>query len=310
MSGRILLSGTIAIDNIITPCEKAEGVLGGSACFAAVAAHLFCPDIDVLSVIGKDFPPHYRDSLEGHGIHLGAVTIRDGQSFSWTGEYFDNMNKRRTVDVTDEVMTGWEVIVPEAWANHPVVVASTMVPARQLELIRQSHSAKLVLSDSMDKWITRQPELLDAVIASSHVCTMNEDEAKIYAKSSSILDAGERLLQQGARYAVIKQGEYGSILFGRNGEGSVEMFRCPAWPLRRLIDPTGAGDSFLGMLGGYLSAIPGYSPDFAQMKEAVVHATVAASFTCESFSADALFSMTRETFDERLAGLKQLISLY
>ncbi len=309
MSSRILLAGTIAIDNIITPSDKAMGVLGGSACYAAVATRLFLPEIDVLSVIGTDFPTHYRNNLEQHGIHLDEVTVKAGESFTWTGEYFDNMNTRRTNHANDEVMTGWRVHVPASWQNHPVVVASCMVPARQLELLEQSAQAKLVLSDSMNKWISRQPELLDAVISRSHVCTMNEEEAKEYARSSNILDAGEFLLGKGTKYAVIKQGEYGSILFGRDTKGNLLLFRCPAFPIRRLIDPTGAGDTFLGAMGGYLAGLKTYDPDFSQMKQAVIRATVAASFTCESFSADALFAMTPGDFSRRLDEFKSIIAI-
>lgn len=307
MPARILVAGTIAIDDIITPSRQASDLLGGSAAFASVAARLFALDIDVLSIIGSDFPEHYRRTLERKGINLDGVTRRDGPSFHWTGEYFDDMNKRRTVKVSDDVMLGWNLEVPQAWKHHPVVIASCMVPARQLELIMQCREPQLVLSDSMDKWITRQPELLDAVIARSHICTMNEAEAKIYARCSNLIDAGEHMLTKGARYAIIKQGEYGSALFGRRSDGSPELFRCPAWPLREVVDPTGAGDTFLGAIGGYLSTFPDLNPSFDSMKKAVIRATVASSFTCESLSADALIAMTRDAFEQRLAEFISMI---
>lgn len=304
-----MIAGTIAIDNIIINGKKKNGLLGGSAPFASVAAHMFSKEVDVLSIVGSDFPETYWNRLCSHGVNLSEVTHHDGESFTWTGEYSANMNKRKTIYANDHIMTGWHVSVPEIFKHHPVIVAACMVPARQLELINGCSSPQLVLSDSMDKWISRQPELLDEVISKSHICTMNEDEAKLYAKSDSIIDAGEHLLAKGCLYAIIKQGEYGSILFGRNDNSRLDVFRCPAWPLKKLIDPTGAGDSFIGAIGGYLSNIPGYMPDFSQMKHAVVHATVIASFTCESSSAEALLSMSKEDFNKRLRQFTDMIYL-
>ena len=172
-----------------------------------------------------------------------------------------------------------------------------------------SEDAALVLSDSMDKWLRRQPELLDAVISRSHITMMNEDEAKEYAQASTVLEAGEFLLSKGAAYAVVKQGEYGATLLGRDVGGNLRMFRCPAYPLKTLVDPTGAGDTFLGALAGYLSTLPPGLPPFEEVKKGIVYGTVAASFTCESFSADALLSMTKETFRRRLEEYAEMCRL-
>ncbi len=300
MSARILLSGTIGIDTIITPTDRADSVLGGSACFAGVAARLFADSVDILSIIGNDFPGDWMESLERQHVNLDHVVRYQGPSFAWTGEYYDNMNKRRTVSAKDEVMVNWEVDVPEVLRDHPVIVASCMVPARQLQFLNQCRNPRLVLTDSMDKWITRQPEMLDAVMHLSHIALMNEDEAKGYAHTDSLLEAGEHILSLGPAFAIIKQGEYGASLFARNARGGLRLFRCPAWPLRSVVDPTGAGDTFLGALSGYLACLPDLTPSFDDVKRGIVHATVAASFTCESFSADALFTMDRKCFDERL----------
>lgn len=310
-SAPILLAGTIGIDTIITPSATAEGVLGGSASFAAVAARLFAEKIDVLSVIGEDFPERYWDELNASGINLHHVDRVSGPSFAWTGEYEVNMNKRRTVSALDHVMLDWKVRVPEQLRKHPVIAVTCMVPERQLEFISQCESPRLVISDSMDKWINRQPEWLDKVISRSHVAMMNEDEAKGYASCTNIMEAGEFLLSKGAKHAIIKQGEYGAILFSRTSEkhGTPSIFRCPAWPLKSLIDPTGAGDTFLGAMSGYLSTLPSLSPTFEEMKTAIILATVAASFTCESFSADSLFTMDHDKFQERLRAFLDMIRL-
>ena len=308
-SAPILLAGTIGIDTIITPTTRAERVLGGSASFAAAAARLFVEKIDVLSVIGEDFPTEYWDDLNGKDINLDYVDRVPGPSFAWTGQYEVNMNRRKTVAANDHVMLNWGVKVPEPLRKHPVIAVTCMVPERQLEFISQCESPRLIISDSMDKWISRQPEWLDKVIARSHVTMMNEDEAKGYASTGSIVEAGEYLLSKGAKYAIIKQGEYGSTLFSRTEEGSLSIFRCPAWPLKAVIDPTGAGDSFLGAMAGYLATLPSLSPGFDEMKTAVVLGTIAASFTCESFSADSLFSMDESKFRTRLEEFLNMVRI-
>ena len=275
MSLPLLITGTIGIDTIITPRGRAEGVLGGSVSFAAVAALLFADRVDAVSIIGEDFPVHYEEALAAKGLCMDGVERKKGPSFAWTGEYFDNMNKRRTVCANDSVMLDWQVNVQEALRSHPVLVCCCMVPAQQLKCMEQCPDASLVLSDSMDKWLRRQPELLDAVISRSHITMMNEDEAKEYAGASTILEAGEFLLSRGATYAVVKQGEYGATLIGREKDGRTRIFRCPAYPLKTLVDPTGAGDTFLGALAGYLSTLPEGLPSFEDMKRGIVYGTAA-----------------------------------
>lgn len=306
MSLLILVTGTIGIDTIITPTARAEGVLGGSVSFAAVAALLFADRVDAVSIIGEDFPGHYEEALMAKGLNMEGVERKQGPSFSWTGEYFDNMNKRRTVCANDTVMLDWDVRVPESLRHHPILVCCCMVPAQQLKCMEQCPEAGLVLSDSMDKWLRRQPEMLDAVIARSHITMMNEDEAKEYAGAATVLEAAEFLLSRGASYAIVKQGEYGAMLASRGEGGALRLFRAPAYPLKTLVDPTGAGDTFLGALAGYLSTLPPGLPSFEDMKRGLIYGTVAASFTCESFAADALLSMTRETFRYRLAEYEEL----
>lgn len=301
MSLPLLVTGTIGIDTIITPSGGADHVLGGSVSFAAVAALMFADRVDAVSIIGEDFPRHYEDALKAKGMGMEGVKRSPGPSFCWTGEYFDNMNKRRTVCANDSVMLDWNVVVPPALRSHAILVCCCMVPAQQLKCMEQCPDATLVLSDSMDKWLRRQPEMLDAVIAKSHITMMNEDEAKEYASAATVMEAAEFLLSKGACYAIVKQGEYGAMLAGRGDDGRPLIFRCPAYPLKTVVDPTGAGDTFLGALAGYLATLPEGIPSFEEMKKSVVYGTVAASFTCESFSADALLSMTRATFRERLS---------
>ena len=247
MSQPLLVTGTIGIDTILTPSGRADGVLGGSVSFAAVAALLFADRVDAVSIIGEDFPAHYEAALEAKGVCMNGVERKKGPSFSWTGEYFDNMNKRRTVCANDSVMLEWDVHVPEPLRNHPVLVCCCMVPAQQLKCMEQCPDATLVLSDSMDKWLRRQPELLDAVISRSHITMMNEDEAKEYAQASTVLEAGEFLLSRRR----VRSGETGGIRSHASGPGCRR--ESPDVPLSRLSSENAGGPH---RRGGY---VPGGS---------------------------------------------------
>lgn len=254
MSQPLLVTGTIGIDTILTPRNRAEGVLGGSVSFAAVAALLFADRVDAVSIIGEDFPSHYEEALAAKGLCMDGVERKKGPSFSWTGEYFDNMNKRRTVCANDAVMLEWNVHVPESLRNHPVLVCCCMVPAQQLKCMEQCPDAALVLSDSMDKWLRRQPELLDAVISRSHITMMNEDEAKEYAQASTVLEAGEFLLSKGAAYAVVKQGG-----IRRHASGAGFRRQSANFPLSRL-SPENIGGPHRGgrYVPGGAGRLPGH----------------------------------------------------
>lgn len=267
MSLPLLVTGTIGIDTIITPRGRAEGVLGGSVSFAAVAALLFTDRVDAVSIIGEDFPVHYEEALAAKGLCMDGVERKKGPSFAWTGEYFDNMNKRRTVCANDSVMLDWQVNVPDALRGHPVLVCCCMVPAQQLKCMEQCPDASLVLSDSMDKWLRRQPELLDAVISRSHITMMNEDEAKEYAAASTVLEAGEFLLSRGASYAVVKQGEYGAHPHRPRGGRPDQDFPLPGLPPENAGGPHRGRGHVPGRAGG-LSVHPAGGPALLRAREA------------------------------------------
>ncbi len=301
MSARALFIGTIAIDTLQTPQGRANSVLGGSGPYAALAARLLSADVELLGVIGSDFPAEFALALETRGLSLRHVERREGQTFAWCAEYEDDMNKRRTLSTTEGVQEGWQVQVPAALRAYELAVATNVRPHIQLAMLRQCEGARFSMSDFMKSWILREREAVDEILSIVDLALMNDEEACAFAGTDDSLEAGYALLAAGPRYAVVKHGSAGATLFHRTPEGETKLFRCPAWPLVRPKDPTGAGDAFMGALAGYLtSCLNGGNPSWADMKRGIAIATVVAASVCESFGMVSLFSMSRSELARRI----------
>lgn len=299
---KILVGGSIAIDNVKTPVANERNLLGGSASYAALAASKLASPVYLLGIIGNDFPPEHLEMLNRHGVDLSGLERSEQASFTWTGEYHENMNDRTTHSVAINVLEHWQVAVPENLADAPFVVLANMAPLNQLQMLSQCTAAdKFIVADTMDLWITVANEELHEVLGKIDLLVINESEAREFASTNNLVLAGERLLDKGPRYVVIKLGEFGALLFGPDGA----FFRCGAWPLRHLADPTGAGDTFLGGLIGTLAAAGAVQPTFAQLKTAVVKGSILASFTCENFSTKSLEAAQKEDFLERLEAFRE-----
>ncbi len=309
MSARALFIGTIAIDTLQTPQGRANSVLGGSGPYATLAARLLSANIDLIGVVGSDFPDSFSLALETRGVSLRHVERREGRTFAWCAEYEDDMNKRRTLSTTEGVQEGWQVQVPPALRQHEIAVATNVRPHIQLAMLRQCEGANFSMSDFMQSWILREREAVDEILATVDLALMNDEEARCFARTDDSLEAGYALLNAGPRYAVVKHGSAGATLFHRTPEGEIRLFRCPAWPLVRPKDPTGAGDAFMGALAGFLTGcINGGNPAWEDMKRGIAIATVVAAAVCESFGMVSLFSMSRSELAQRLSRFYEMTS--
>ncbi len=307
MSTRALLIGTIAIDTLQTPQGRANSVLGGSGPYAALAARLLTSGVELIGVIGDDFPAEFSLALETRGISLRHVERRPGQTFAWCAEYEEDMNKRRTLSTTEGVQEGWQVRVPQELQQHEIAVATNVRPHIQLAMLRQCKGACFSMSDFMKSWLLREREAVDEILSIVDLALMNDEEACTFAHTEDSLEAGYALLAAGPRYAIVKHGSAGATLFHRTAEGNTRLFRCPAWPLVRPKDPTGAGDAFMGALAGYLtSCLNGGHPSWDNMKRGIAIATVVAASVCESFGMVSLFSMTRSELARRIEQFYQM----
>ncbi len=303
----IIIGGTIAIDNVATPTAKAENLLGGSASYASLAASYYCQPAHLVGVVGHDFPEEHLTMLENKGVTLTGVERSEGESFTWSGEYHENMNDRTTHLVGLNVLESWQVNIPAEIANSRIVVPANMSPDNQIQMLDQckgegAAEEKFVVADTMDLWIEIARDRLDDVMKRIDLLVINEGEAREYAGTSNLILAGEKLLEKGPKYVVIKLGEFGAILFGPDAS----IFRFHAWPLREIVDPTGAGDTFLGAMAGYLASLGGVDFTFDQIRDAILRGSIVASFTCEDFSTRRLESVTQDEIQHRLDGLKAM----
>ena len=298
----ILIAGTIALDNVKTPHDSKDNLLGGSASYAALAASVFCKPVHLVGVIGHDFPKAHLDLLESRGVVLDGVERSAGESFTWTGEYFTDMNTRTTHKVAVNVLETWRPVVPaKAAESARVAVLANMSPDNQMTALEQCTGADFIAADTMDLWIGIANERLHDVLKRVDLLVINDSEAKEFAGTTNLVEAGRRLQEKGPRFVVVKRGEHGSFLFG---EGPDDFFACSAFPLHEVHDPTGAGDSFLGGMAGWLAANGRSKPSFADLRTAVVQGSVVASYTCEAFSTHKLQDVTSDDVRRRIDTLR------
>ncbi len=299
----VTIGGTIAIDNVKTPKAEAKNLLGGSASFASLAASYYTDQVNLVGVIGHDYPQEHLEMLESHGVNLTGVERSESESFTWTGEYMENMNDRETHAVALNVLEGWEVKVPASISGADLVVVANMSPENQLQMLSQCDGEnKFVIADTMDLWITIANEQLHEVLTKIDVLVLNESEARELARTSNLILAGEVLLEKGPKHVIIKLGEFGAVLFGPEGK----MFRLHAWPLKEVADPTGAGDSFLGGMAGYLDNLESDQFSFENICQAMARGSVTASYTCEAFSTLKLQEISKEDLSNRLDALREI----
>lgn len=309
MNGRALIYGTIAIDTLITPGGKVNSVLGGSAPYAALAARLLTNQMDMVGVVGDDFPTAWQQALEARGVSMQHVAHEKGQTFAWTGQYEQDMNRRTTVSRIEGVQEQWQMQLPPQLQACSIAVATNVTPRLQCRMLQQCHHAVFRMADSMKSWIEREPDYADALIRQVDMMLMNDEEAQCWAKTDDSLEAGEKILEAGARYAIVKHGSAGSTLFHRTTDGKTRLFRCPAWPLRHPKDPTGAGDAYMGALAGYLTGcLRGGYPDWEDMKRGVAIATVIAGAVCEKFGTISLFALSRSELASRIEQFHHMTS--
>ncbi len=307
MSNKALIYGTIAIDTLITPNGRANSVLGGSGIYAALAARLLTQDMALVGVVGSDFPQEYRLAMQARGVDMRHVARAEGQTFAWTGKYESDMNHRTTVSTIEGVQEHWEMQLPDELKDCAIAVATNVTPPLQYRMLAQCRHATFRMADFMKSWIIREREYTEKLLSCVDLALMNDEEAREYAGTDDSLEAGYKLIEAGPTYAIVKHGSAGSTLFAKSEEGNVRLFRCPAWPLVHAADPTGAGDSYMGALAGYLThCLKNGKPGWEDLKTGVAVATVVAAATCEKFGTVSLFSLQRETLARRIAAFKEM----
>ena len=288
----VLVVGSVALDHIKTPTAEHHHLLGGSASYASVAASFFGP-VQMVGVIGHDFPPEHRQLFESRKIDLTGLEVAEGLTFSWSGEYELNMNNRRTLSVALNVFENFKPRLPESYRETPYVLLGNIAPSLQRMVCEQVRQPKFIVADTMDLWISIARADLVNLLKEVDMLILNDGEARQLTEEDNVIRAGRMIARMGPKYVAVKKGEHGCLLFGRDGE----FFSTGAFPLESIADPTGAGDCFAGGVIGHLARTDDIS--FGNLKEAIIQGTLVASFCVEEFSLRRLEKLQAAEIDER-----------
>ena len=289
----VLIVGSIALDDIKTQTEKRVDLMGGSASYASVSASFF-DGVNLVGIVGSDFPQAHLDLFRQRQIDLTGLQIVDGKTFRWGGEYEADMNKRQTLYTELNVFETFTPTLPPAYRATRIILLGNIGPNLQNHVLDQVEHREFVVADTMDLWITTaRPELLK-LLKRIDLLVLNDGEARQLTEDDNLVRAARKILDLGPKYVAVKKGEHGCLLLSRN-----EFFSCGAYPVEQLKDPTGAGDTFAGGLAGYLSSVGRPVIEFADLKRAVVHGSILASFCVESFSLERLKTLSRTELDDR-----------
>jgi cytidine kinase len=295
----VLIVGSTALDSIKTPKAENPRLLGGSASHAAVAASFFAP-VKLVGVVGHDFPKEYIRLYRKHGIDLEGLQIADGKTFHWSGEYEVNMNNRRTLETELGVFEHFSPKLPASYQKADFVLLANIAPSLQHHVLDQMRRPKFVVADTMDLWLNIALPDLIKLLRRVDGFVLNDSEARLLTQEDNLLTALKKIHKLGPKYVIIKKGEHGAILSTR-GNG---LFMSPAFPLNRVVDPTGAGDSFVGAMMGYLSTARG--PIDANIRKGMIYGSVVASFCCEGFGLKFTSRIKRQAIDDRFRRLQLL----
>src|SRR5437868_5533086 len=294
----VLVVGSTALDSIKTPHAENPRLLGGSASHEAVAASFFSP-VKLVGVVGDDFPHAYVRLYRRHKIDLEGLQMLPGKTFHWSGEYELNMNNRRTLLTELGVFETFTPTLPKSYQTSQFVLLANIAPALQHHVLNQMQRPKFVVADTMDLWLNiALPDLLK-LIKRLDGFVLNDSEAHQLTQEDNVFNALKKIHKLGPKYVIIKKGSHGSILSGPRG-----FFICPAYPLHKVVDPTGAGDSFVGGMMGYLATAKGPIDD--NLRRAMIYGSVVASFCCEGFGLLRTTKITRSKIEQRVRELEQL----
>jgi sugar/nucleoside kinase (ribokinase family) len=301
-SAPLVVVGSVAFDNVITPHGSKEGILGGAASYCSFAASYFTQP-RMVGVIGNDFGDEYLNRLKYRDIDLeGLQKDESGPTFFWKGKYHENFNRRDTLDIQLNVFEKFRPDLPKSYLDSQFVLLGNIHPALQMHVLDQLQGNPFVLADTIDLWIEIERKALLELIKRVSLFVINDSEAEELTEETNIILAGNKLRELGPETVIIKKGEHGAILFHEDG-----LFALPAYPVTELRDPTGAGDSFAGALIGRLASRN--RTDFSAIKDAILYGTCAASLTVEAFGCDRLESAGASAISERVDELKKLISI-
>jgi len=288
----IVVVGSVALDSVETPLGKVESALGGSATYFSVAASFFTKNVKLVAVVGEDFPQEHIEFLGSKGIDLEGLQKVKGKTFHWSGRYGMSLSGAETLKTELNVFETFSPKVPENYRNAKYVFLANINPELQMEVLTQIKNADLVVCDTMNLWIAHRRDSLMETIKHVDILILNDAEARQLTDEQKVDKAAWKILDYGPKRVIVKKGEHGAISVTRSS-----YFSSPAYPLKSMLDPTGAGDTFAGGFVGYLASTGDVSEQ--SIRKAVVYGTVMASFDVEDFSLNRQRTLTKDEIESR-----------
>jgi sugar/nucleoside kinase (ribokinase family) len=298
---KLWVVGSVGIDDIRTRTESRVNLLGGSVPFSTAAASFFT-EVGAVGVVGSDFPSEFTRRWSAFGVDLSGVQHVEGPTFRWAGAYDDNMIERETLRTELGVFADFRPRLPADYSAAPFVLLGNIQPELQLHVLRQAGGARFVALDTMNLWIEIARPALKRVIAKVDLLTVNDGEARMLSGKYNMRDCAAELMRMGPKYVIIKRGEHGALLFSGKG-----IFIAPAYPVKNVVDPTGAGDSYAGAFMGCLARRGRVSE--AALREALLYASVVASFGVEGFSLECFEGLKFSQIEKRMREMRRMLEV-
>ncbi|UCE63203.1 MAG: sugar kinase [Nitrospirota bacterium] len=296
--GKLLVVGSMAFDSVRTPFGEASDVLGGSATYFSTAASFFT-GVELIAVVGEDFPEQHVDFLRSRGIDLEGLERRKGKTFRWKGEYSYQLNEAQTLETHLNVLETFRPHIPDQYRTPQMLFLGNIDPELQLDVLEKVERPRIVACDTMNFWIEGKREALWRTLEKVDILVINDGEARALGEDSNLVQVAKRILSRGPKNLIIKRGEYGVLMFNEK-----HTFGAPALPLEQVKDPTGAGDTFAGGFMGHLASTGDYSNE--GLRRAIIFGSVMASFTVEEFSLDRLRHLDKRQIEDRYREFRRL----
>ncbi|MFH0731860.1 MAG: PfkB family carbohydrate kinase [Candidatus Omnitrophota bacterium] len=296
---KLLIVGTIAFDTIETPFGKNINALGGSATYAALSASYFT-DVKIISIIGNDFPEKHIRLFKAKDIDVSGIQIKTGKTFRWEGSYLKDLNSAQTIATHLNLLAEFDPKLTIDDKKSAFCLLANNDPDLQLRIIKELISPKMIAADTIEFWIRHKRGKLLEVMRQVDMLIINDSEAKLLAKEKNLIEAAKRLTAMGAKGLIIKKGEHGLLLAHKNS-----LTLCSAYPVQRVCDPTGAGDSFAGGFLGFLASQKRL--DAKAFKKALIYGTIMASYNVEGFDIKVLSKLNKRLIEKRCREFRRLI---
>jgi sugar/nucleoside kinase (ribokinase family) len=303
MNNKILITGTVAFDEIETPHGSSGKIIGGAGTYIGIASSLLTNNLAIVSIIGEDFPEKEIKFLNDRGINTDMIEkVTGGKTFYWKGKYHENMINRDTITTELNVLEKFNPVLNPEFSSSEIVLLGNLHPAVQNAVINQSTNPnRFIIMDTMNFWMDNTLDELLSVIRKVNLLIINDEEAQQLTGEKNIFNAGEKILKMGPEKVIIKKGEHGSIFLDIQNK-----YMLPAFPVENLVDPTGAGDSFAGGIAGFLATANEIGT--REIKEAMLYGTLMASFCVEYFGIEGLRTLDKQTLNKRLKIFKSYLT--